>query len=91
MNLFGLDSRPRRSSKNASLNFEDAEEWEDMMLARCENLPVRPTKWHDPNILMEWQLEEDFYHFCDVTGLLGFAHHESKTYDELSKEFLATF
>jgi hypothetical protein len=36
-------------------------------------------------------VEEDFYHFCDVTGLLGFAHHESKTYDELSKEFLATF
>jgi hypothetical protein len=90
MNFFGEGSRSRRSSKKASLNLEDAEEWEDIMIARCENLPVHPTKWKNPNILMEWQLEEDFYHFCDITGLIGFATNEPTTYMELRKEFLAT-
>lgn len=44
-------------------------------LQDVEKLQVRPTRWHDPDILMAWQLEEDFYHLCDITGLLGFAHH----------------
>jgi hypothetical protein len=54
MKFMGGGSRARRASKKASLNFEEAEAWEDEMLMRCENLPVHTTKWHDSTILEEW-------------------------------------
>jgi hypothetical protein len=91
MNLIGGSSRARRSSKRASLNLEDAEEWEDLMLARCENLSVHTTKWQDPTILEEWKVDDGFYHFCNVTSLIGFAIHAALTYEELSKKFLSIF
>jgi hypothetical protein len=61
------------------------------MLEKCENLPVHTTKWQDSTILGEWKVDEDFYYFCNVTGLVGFATHPAHTYEELSKEFLANF
>ena len=91
MNNFEENMRPRRSSKTASINFEDAEEWEDTRLERCEQLPVHPTRWVDPDVLLNWQVGDDFYHFFNVTGLLGFATNRADTYEWLSKEFLATF
>jgi hypothetical protein len=45
----------------------------------------------DPAILEEWKVDDDFYHFCNVTGLIGFATHAALTYEELTKEFLAIF
>jgi hypothetical protein len=45
----------------------------------------------DPAILEEWKVDDDFYHFCNVTGLIAFATHAALTYEELTKEFLAIF
>jgi hypothetical protein len=90
INFIGGSSRARRASKRAALNFKE-EGWEDDMLMRCENLPVHTTEWQDPTILEEWVIAEDFYYFCEVMGLLGFATHLASTYVELSRELLATF
>jgi hypothetical protein len=91
MSLTGGSSRVRRSSKRTSLNLEDAEEWEDLMLTRCENFLVHTTKWQDSTIRKEWKVDDDFYHFYNVSGLIGFSTHATLTYKELSMEFLATF
>jgi hypothetical protein len=91
MNFIGGGSRARRASKIESPNFEEAEAWDDDMLMRCESLPVHTAKWHDSKILEECGVAEDFYHFCNVTGLLHFATYPAPTYVELSREFLATF
>jgi hypothetical protein len=34
------------------------------------------------HILEEWKLDDDFYHFCNVTGLIGFTTHAALTYEE---------
>ena len=89
--LGGIMRRPRRAEAKVTTNYDEAHGWEDDMLFRAFHLEVHSTRWQDPVVMDFMKIEEDFNYFTDCTRLLEFARHPQRTYEEISREFLATF
>jgi len=83
--------KPRRAEAKLTVNYDEVLMWEDEMLFRANDLEVRSTRWQDPVVMELMGVEEDFNYFTACTGLSEFARHPQGTYEEISREFLATF
>ena len=89
--LGGILRKQRRAKVKVSINYDEVQNWEDEMLFRANDLEVRSTRWQDPVVMGLMGIEEDFNYFTACTGLSEFARHPHRTYEEISREFLATF
>ena len=49
--LGGIMRKSRRAEVKVSLNYDEEQDWEDVMLARAHALEVRSTRWQDPAVM----------------------------------------
>lgn len=76
----GFTRRSRRAESKVSINYDEAQQWEDEMLYKANGLDVHTTRWQDPKMLEHWELKDEFDFFTAQTGLSKFARHPHKTY-----------